>query len=490
MSFRKRGEVISNGRGIPGAVPGRSPAGMIGANRTLPNRGSPMTPQQNARGIANRMQGLRVSGENSGEMNRVPTASVEETKEDESVLSDHPGIRPSHLSGTFVTSTGSEDVDKVLTHMGLPLGSSLLIEEQGTTEFSSILAKLFAAQGIVYNRLAGTNKDSGSNSSNTHIIVLSLNQAFAKELPGIYKGSKRDIKKSKISEEQSKLSIQNLNEKKTTPSRYKDFKIAWKYKLADEEKEKLNAKKTTNTNAMNDEYKDYNHQFDITARMLPAPTNSEMSFIAPNLPISTILTQIEQIIKRNQDKLIRIILPSFLHPAMYQPDFFSLSKSVALIHGLRSIVKTHNDRCVLMATVSTDIVSKLLRVQLENLFDAILDLEPFPQDMLQFLERIYKSQPNKVQHGLLHVMKLPIFSERGEMQVKKSEWAFRNGRKRFEVEEWSIPVDDVESSNSKPAAPQESHDNHDHSHENETSHNKPTSDNATNPKNTRISLDY
>ena len=492
MPFRKRGEVISNGRGTPGAVPGRTPAGMMSANRTLPNRGSPMTPQQNARGITGRMQGLRVSGENVRAVNQVLVPSDDETKDDGSLLLDHPGIRPSHLSGTFVTSTGSEDVDKVLAHMGLPLGSSLLIEEQGTTEFSSILAKLFAAQGIVYNRLVSNNKDKSSNSSNTHLIILSLNQGFAKELPGLYKGSKRDIKKSKISEEQSKLSVQNLNEKKTTPSRYKDFKIAWKYKLADEEKEKLNAKKSSNTSAMNDEYKDYNHQFDITARMLPAPTSSEMSFVAPNLPISTILTQIEQIIKRNKDKLIRIIIPSFLHPAMYQPDFFSLSKSVALIHGLRSIVKTHDDRCVLMATVSTDIVTKLLRVQLENLFDAILDLEPFPQDMLQFLERIYKSQPNKVQHGLLHVMKLPIFSERGEMQVKKSEWAFRNGRKRFEVEEWSIPVDDVESSNSKPAAKQESHDDldHDHSHENETSHNNSSSDNATNPKNTKISLDF
>ncbi|SMN21192.1 similar to Saccharomyces cerevisiae YPL101W ELP4 Subunit of Elongator complex, which is required for modification of wobble nucleosides in tRNA [Maudiozyma saulgeensis] len=491
MSFRKRGEVLNNGRGGPGAVPGRTvpgrtPAGMANSNRTLPNRGPMSTPQQ-SRTLTGRMQNMRVSdGTTSGApITQNETATVND--EQNGLLLNHPGIRPSPLSGTFVTSTGCEDLDKVLTHMGLPLGHSMLVEEEGTTEFNSILAKIFAAQGIVYNRVTGATKiTGGGDNGNTHLIVLSFYQMFAKELPGVYKGSKKDIKKSKISEEQSKLSVQNLTEKQSTPSRYKDFKIAWKYKLADEEKEKLNAKKSTNTQELNDDYKDYNHQFDITSRIMPAPSNSEISFISPNLPISTILTQVEQIIKRQKNKLIRIIIPSFLHPAMYQPDFFSLSKSISLIHGLRSIVKVHEDRCVLFATVSTDILSKLLRIQLENLFDAVIDLEPFPQDMLQFLERIYKSQPNKVQHGLLHVLKLPIFSERGEMQVKKSEWAFRNGRKRFEVDEWSIPVDDVESSSN---AKQPGSDDHSHGNENETSHNHSNSS-ATAPKNTKISLEY
>lgn len=490
MSFRKRGEVLNNGRGGSEGIPGRTPAGMNNANRTLPNRGPISSPQQ-SRTLTGRMQNMRVSG---GPTTIAPGSTAPHSEmgtvrdEENSVLLNHPGIRPSPLSGTFVTSTGCEDLDKVLTHMGLPLGHSMLVEEEGTTEFNSILAKIFAAQGIVYNRLASGGKTTGgsNDNGNTHLIVLSFYQMFAKELPGLYKGSKKDIKKSKISDEQSKLSIQNLAENTSTPSRYKDFKIAWKYKLADEEKEKLNAKKSTNTKEINDEYKDYNHQFDITSRIMPAPSNSEISFISPNLPISTILTQVEQIIKRQNNKLVRIIIPSFLHPAMYQADYFSLSKSISLIHGLRSIVKVHEDRCVLFATVSTDILNKLLRIQLENIFDAVVDLEPFPQDMLQFLERIYKSQPNKVQHGLLHVLKLPVFSERGEMQVKKSEWAFRNGRKRFEIDEWSIPVDDVESSSN---AKQPGTDDHNHGNEGETSHNHSNS-NATAPKNTKISLEY
>lgn len=80
---------------------------------------------------------------------------------------------------------------------------------------------------------------------------------------------------------------------------------------------------------------------------------------------------------------------------------------------------------------------------MESLFDEIIDLEPFPQEMLQYLEKIYKSQPNKVQHGLVHLIKLPVFSERGEMHHRHAEYAFKNSKKNFKIEEWSIPVDDT-----------------------------------------------
>lgn len=484
MSFRKRGEVLNGARAPPGAtqrtIPGRSIPGRT-PNSIVNARGGP----QSTSSISDRMASMNIRG-------RVPDPRIssQDTEQEldnvSNLLLNHPGIRPSPVSATFATSTGSNDLDKVLTHMGLPLGNSILVEEQGTTEFNSILAKLFVAQGIVHNRIGGSSNASKEN-GNTHAIVISLNQMFAKELPGIYKGSRKDVKKQQITEEQSKISVQNLTEQNSTPQRYKDFKIAWKYKLADEQKEKVNAKNASQ-NEDNDEYKDYNHQFDITSRIMPAASNTEISFISPNLPVTTILSQVEQIIKRQPGKLIRIVIPSFLHPAMYPPASFATSKSIALMHGLRSIVKVNDDRCVLFASVATDTLNKLLKIQIENVFDSVVNLEPFPQDMLQFLERIYKSQPNKVQHGLLHVLKLPVFSERGEMQVKKSEWAFRNGRKRFEIDEWSIPVDDVENSTSS-GNPSNGGADHAHASEGEHSHNTSAPD-ATAPKNTKISLEY
>lgn len=60
-----------------------------------------------------------------------------------------PGLRPSPLDGRATTSTGTASLDGILAgHAGLPLGSSLLIEEHGTTDFSGILLKYYAAEGL------------------------------------------------------------------------------------------------------------------------------------------------------------------------------------------------------------------------------------------------------------------------------------------------------------------------------------------------------
>ena len=61
-----------------------------------------------------------------------------------------PGIRPSPVDGRQTTSTGTLTLDNILAgHAGLPLGSSLLIEENGTTDFAGALLRYYAAEGIV-----------------------------------------------------------------------------------------------------------------------------------------------------------------------------------------------------------------------------------------------------------------------------------------------------------------------------------------------------
>lgn len=439
MSFRKRGEMLSGrGAGV-GAVPerslnanssavlGRTPMEGASASR-LPNRGLRFGERitDGARKIpVGRMEALNIKDQGkvqkTTELQDTPPLDV-----------SHPGIRPSPATSQQTTSTGCSYLDKIMGHMGLPLGNSLLVEEQSTTEFSSVLCKLFASQGILNNRVDST-------SGNTHLIVLSLNQHFGKELPGVYKGSRKDIKKTKIEEEESKVSVQNLSEQ-SKPTRYKDLKIAWRYKLGDENDKSSNS----NRAVLDNENKNYNHQFDITTRLIPAPSSSEISFISPIQPLQMVLVQLEQAIKRQEGKLIRIIIPSLLHPAVYPPRMFSLSGIVPLLHGIRGLVKKYENRCVLFTTVSSDILDELLLAQVENTFDSVINLEPFGQEMMQFLERAYKTQPNKVQHGFLHILKLPVFSDRGEMHLIKSNLAFRNGRKNFEIEEWGIPVDDVD----------------------------------------------
>ena len=456
MSFRKRGEILNDrGSGLRGPL----------------LRGPPRTSSTPLRTGNRRAPGNVPLSDTTARLKKLNIADESKTKM--GLDSSHVGVRPSPATSQPTTSTGSADLDSILGHMGLPLGNSVLVEEQSTTEFHSILGKLFAAQGIVHNRISDSSADKTRN-GDTHVIVLSLNQMFAKELPGIYKGSRKQMKKNLISEEESKVTVQNLNEtQRSAPSRYKDLKIAWKYKLADE---KRLGSPDRDDIQQNSEYKDYNHQFDITTRLMPAPIASELTFIAPTQPVSTILSQIEQTIKRNDKKLIRIVIPSLLHPAMYPPKMFESSEIIGLMHGVRSLVKKYYERVVLFASISIDIITPPLLVLLRNMFDSVINLEPFNQEMTEFLERVYKSQPGKIQHGLVHILKLPVFTDRGEMRVLKSEWAFKNGRKKFEIEQWGIPVDDAEGS----AASEQSQL---HSHSDEISHNIPA-------KKTKISLDY
>lgn len=61
-----------------------------------------------------------------------------------------PGTRPSPLDSRPTTSTGTATVDALLAgHAGLPLGNSLLIEEDGTTDFAGVLVRFFAAEGVL-----------------------------------------------------------------------------------------------------------------------------------------------------------------------------------------------------------------------------------------------------------------------------------------------------------------------------------------------------
>ena len=61
-----------------------------------------------------------------------------------------PGVRPSPVIGHATTSTGTETLDKLLGQgAGLALGNSLLIEEEGTTEFARSLLSCYAAEGVL-----------------------------------------------------------------------------------------------------------------------------------------------------------------------------------------------------------------------------------------------------------------------------------------------------------------------------------------------------
>ena len=97
-----------------------------------------------------------------------PSADVVSRQDPPPVTS--PGIRPSPLDGRPVTSTGTATLDTLLAgHSGLPLGSSLLIEETGTTDYAGTLLRYYAAEGIVQG----------------HIVhVVGVGEQWGRDLPG------------------------------------------------------------------------------------------------------------------------------------------------------------------------------------------------------------------------------------------------------------------------------------------------------------------
>ncbi|KAK0311273.1 Elongator subunit elp4 [Friedmanniomyces endolithicus] len=106
------------------------------------------------------------------------------------------GVRPSPLTSHSVTSTGTPSLDDILGgHSGLPLGSSLLIEESGTTDFAGALLRFYAAEGICQG----------------HVVhLVGLGEAWVRGLPGI--AEERGSRKKAVSSD--------ADEK---------MKIAWRY---------------------------------------------------------------------------------------------------------------------------------------------------------------------------------------------------------------------------------------------------------------------
>ncbi len=82
-----------------------------------------------------------------------------------------PGLRPSPLDGRPTTSTGTQTLDDLLAgHAGFALSNSLLIEENGTTDFAGALLRYYAAEGVVQGH---------------RVHVVGVGEQWARELPGL-----------------------------------------------------------------------------------------------------------------------------------------------------------------------------------------------------------------------------------------------------------------------------------------------------------------
>lgn len=131
------------------------------------------------------------SGAESSGSSPLPSAAAKEQAK---------GTRPSPLTGTPTTSTGTSSLDSLFGgHSGLVLGSSLLIEEQGTTDFGGAVLRYYAAEGVVQGHT---------------VHVLGVGEAWGRELPG-------------LSEEKQKKEVAKVDG--IGREREERMKIAWRY---------------------------------------------------------------------------------------------------------------------------------------------------------------------------------------------------------------------------------------------------------------------
>lgn len=111
------------------------------------------------------------------------------------------GVRPSPLDGRVTTSTGTRSLDGLLAgHTGLALGSSLLVEESGTTDFGGSLLRYYASEGVVQGH---------------HVHVLGMSDGWGRELPGVAEGANTSRK--------------DLSGEGGGGGRGEKMKIAWRY---------------------------------------------------------------------------------------------------------------------------------------------------------------------------------------------------------------------------------------------------------------------
>jgi elongator complex protein 4 len=430
MSFRRRGEVVP-GRGTVPHNPMLNRATGIAsttANRMLRQQTGEMSTRSGISGIPSKTISTAIKS------NVALTDKGAESKKEEF---KHPGIKPSIvLSNINCVSTGTKDIDTVLIHGGLPTNCSLLIEEDGSTDFSGVLMKSYISEGIIQNRKSGKIVN--------HCIVVGMDNQFGNELPDVYAGNKKERKKKFVQEQEGKLSVSNINSNN-------ELKIAWRYR-----KDITGAKKKENVNDIDDsKYPEYNHQFDITTVIRPSPGVTEISYISLHEGYDKVLENIKRIADKelkDESKMIRLAIPYMLNPMIYGcEELVEYNSVIKFIFGLRRILNSYQGRISMMATLSSELYedTDILKTLEDSMFDGIIRLVPFPHELNILMEKVYKTQREKIKQGYVDIYRIPILSSMGLMERRLKEYSFKNSKSNFHVEQWSIPVEEEDIDENK-----------------------------------------
>ncbi|MCJ1357675.1 MAG: hypothetical protein MMC33_007671 [Icmadophila ericetorum] len=360
-----------------------------------------------------------------------------------------PGVRPSPLTGTPTTSTGTPTLDSILAgHYGLPLGTSLLLEENGTTDYAGTLLRFMGAEGVVQGHrvvLIGVGGGEGG--------------GWGRELPGVVeeKGRERELAKAD--------GVGSGGERREVKEK---MKIAWRYErlgefgsrgslrgglpLQQRDPPSAPGQRTPDTEDESTTLpKVFCHTFDLTKRLtITDPAAISYIPIRPvgpqTSPFTSIIQSLTQHISSSPLSTIhRILIPALLSPAFYPPHASHPHNLLPFLHSLRSLLRQYPTRLALMFSLPLTLYPRStgLTRWIELLSDGVIELLPFPHTIdtgpSLTTSGAATSSEDRPQ-GMVKIHRLPIFHERGGGGVTMGDdLAFTVSRRKFLIKPFSLP---------------------------------------------------
>ncbi|KAK5657713.1 hypothetical protein OQA88_2785 [Cercophora sp. LCS_1] len=349
------------------------------------------------------------------------------------------GVRPSPLDGRPTTSTGTSSLDQLLAgHGGLAMGTCLLIEEQGTTDFSGILLRYYAAEGLVQGH-------------QVHLVGFPVE--WKHQLPGL-----------------AALHPKAKTTQSTAAAPEEKMKIAWRYEALGNAGSAITIPRGDISQTAT-----FCHSFDLGKRLAPSACKGSLQ-PTPSLGPPTLgqkginsMSPLKAIMKHLKTKLEssppnevhRLVIPSLLSPTLYDARCTQPAEVLQFLHGLRALLRRYSTQFTAVITLPTSLFprgSGLVR-WMELLCDGVMELIPLPANPAAAPPPAKDSKASDQPQGLIRVHTLPVYHEKGGGGAETS--AFRetlsfslSASKGLTIKPYSLPpmVDEIQKEKSPASA--------------------------------------
>lgn len=320
-----------------------------------------------------------------------------------------PGLRPSPLDGRLTTSTGTASLDALLAgHAGMPMGSSILVEEQGTTDFAGALLRYYAAEGLVQGH---------------HVHVLGFPEAWKFELPGL--ASPKSASRAGSSSDGKPPGPASGAEDR--------MKIAWRYEaLGNSRNQGLPVRERDGGSAT------FCHSYDLTKRLASSAIRGQF-YAVPSSHMGLLLSldddqvssgtsSFSHFTKHLRDRLAssppdsihRVVVPGLLSPSLYADSACDPAEVLQFLHSLRGLLRLHPRRltALLSLPVSLHPRGSGLTRWMELLCDGVIELVPLPATIGAGPPpaaggKDSASKDAEKAQGMVRVYTLPVYHEKG-----------------------------------------------------------------------------